>query len=365
MRFYTVFPEFKNIHIKKDVGMIPILLHSLKGYDSTIVCYENEMNYNKEQLKGTKLITVPKEKDDTKDFLKFIIKNAKNIDVLNLYHVTSPRNFKWMLAYKLLNPKGKIYLKLDADHNINIYKYHQKSFKQKFKNYILKNCDLITVENEKIQKLIENDWNIKVDYLPNGFYDDGNKVTSFESKDNVLLSVGRIGAYQKATDILLEAFVKASEYINGWRLKLVGPVDEDFNGYLNNFFISYPQMKDKIDLVGNVENEDELVKYYNEAKIFCLTSRYESFGLVFVEAEMHGCFIITSDHEASTTIVKDEKVGRIVGIEDIEDTAKAIIEICNNKDLGQKDFQYISEYAYKNFYWPQIIHELHRLLMKN
>jgi hypothetical protein len=56
MTFVTLFPGATNIHLTKDVGMIPFIMHKYYGYDSTLVCYKNdEYDYLETEVKGLKI----------------------------------------------------------------------------------------------------------------------------------------------------------------------------------------------------------------------------------------------------------------------------------------------------------------------
>ncbi|GAB6168168.1 hypothetical protein JCM1393_06280 [Clostridium carnis] len=245
MRFVTFFPELKSFHLKKDVGLIPILLKKYKGYDVKIVTYKNEEVYDYDK-NSIDLEFIKKKYGVIIDFSLYLIKNARKIDVLNLYHITSIRNFRWIMLYKILNNKGKVFLKLDADNNIKLYDFNKNSIKQKLKNYILKKVDLITVENYTIKDYIEKEWKIDVKFLPNGFYDNDEVSTDFGNKSNIILTVGRIGTYQKATDILLEAFAKCNDKIENWKLIIVGDIDNEFKKYLNEYNSKYKNLLNKI-----------------------------------------------------------------------------------------------------------------------
>ena len=362
MRFVTFFPELRSFHLKKDVGLIPILLKKYNNYDVKIVTYKNEKiyEYNRDELK---IEFIERKYGVVIDFLKYLLKNSRSIDVLNLYHITSERNFKWVYIYKFLNRKGKVFLKLDADKNIKLYDYNKKTFKQKIKNYILRKVDLITVENYTIKKYIEDSWGIEVEFLPNGFYDNNEMVKNIKDKNNTILTVGRIGTYQKATEILLEAFARSYKNLNEqWNLVIVGEIDEGFKGYIEEYKKRNADILSKIEFIGNVEDFDEIRKFYRDSKIFCLPSRYESFGLVLVEALMEGCYIITSDHEAATTIVKNDNIGLLFELENIEDLCKKLIYACNNIEFNENIYENIRSYAYNNFYWKDIIAKLDKLI---
>ena len=55
--FYTIFPLSMNVHLLKDVGMIPYVLFRDYGYDSTLVAFQNEANYFalEKEVKGLKI----------------------------------------------------------------------------------------------------------------------------------------------------------------------------------------------------------------------------------------------------------------------------------------------------------------------
>ena len=56
MRFLTVFPLLENVHLIKDVGMIPFVLHRDFGYDSTILSFDDAkgLNHLENEVKGLK-----------------------------------------------------------------------------------------------------------------------------------------------------------------------------------------------------------------------------------------------------------------------------------------------------------------------
>lgn len=50
-------------------------------------------------------------------------------------------------------------------------------------------------------------------------------------------------------------------------------------------------------LLGNIEDKNLLYDDYDRAKVFLLTSRWESFGIVLVEALRFGNYIIATEIE--------------------------------------------------------------------
>lgn len=352
MTFVTMFPEAQNVHLIKDVGMIPYIMHEKYGFDSKIVCYNNgEYPYIKNEVYGLKIDFIKKcTGKSVIDGALYLLENAKKIDILHLFHF-SKRTSVWIYVYKLLNPNGKVYLKLDANSKIMVSTNpNQRNLNGYMKRLIISKCDLISVETIKIYDFLKNNWKINVQYIPNGFYNYNIKnIVTYKEKENIILTVGRIGSYEKANDVLLQGFKLASNDIMDWRLRLVGPIQDEFKDYLNKFFHENPQLKSKIDIVGPIYDRVKLEEEYRKAKIFSLTSKYESFGLVLVEAMKNGCYIITSDVLAARDVTNGGKYGDIFEVDNYNALAKCLIYNCNNEKKLSDICDKIQIFAYTNF----------------
>ncbi len=68
---------------------------------------------------------------------------------------------------------------------------------------------------------------------------------------------------------------------------------------------------DRIRFTGQV-SEDELYRHYSECDVFCLPARYESFGLVFLEAMMFGKPVVGCDVGGMTEVVEHGGNGFLV-----------------------------------------------------
>lgn len=67
-------------------------------------------------------------------------------------------------------------------------------------------------------------------------------------------------------------------------------------------------------LVGNISNRELLYDYYNRAKVFILTSRWEGFAIVYPEALRFGNYIITTDVGGARDIAENTKLGSIIEV---------------------------------------------------
>lgn len=362
MRFVTLFPELENIHLIKDCGMIPFIMHKYYGYDSTIAGYKNDKNYDyiNTQVKGLKIYFFKKKfSDSLLDGCLYIIKNNKKIDVLNLFQMT-PRSFWYALVYKVLNNKGIVYLKTD---NTNKNIFNKNWFKKKIKFKAIEIFDIISSESYDACQYFNNKFPVHYEYIQNGFYDNG-KRNNIESKNNIILTVARIGSVEKANDVMLNGFAEAAKYLPSWKLRMVGNVNEKFKKFISEYFVKYPELKNRVEFVGPIQDRKILDKEYQKAKVFTLTSISEGSPIVFLEALKSGCYIVTSDIEVANEITQSGTIGTVFHMGKINEYAKALVEICSDnarlRDLAPK----IQDYAYSKYYWPTTGGKLNELIQE-
>ncbi len=119
----------------------------------------------------------------------------------------------------------------------------------------------------------------------------------YSAKENIILSTARIGAEEKNTMMLLEAFKNIPlEIRKGWKLRLVGPIEDGFLEVYEKFLNENSGLEDSIELIGNVDDRSALFNEYKKAKIFSLTSDFESFGISFIEAAALGDIIVSTEN---------------------------------------------------------------------
>lgn len=367
LRFLTMFPECRNVHLIKDVGMLPYILKQYYGYDSSVACYDNDnYEYLNTCVRGLKRQTISKGRIPSTllDGVLFLLAHAKEIDVLQLYHALPRRNGIWILFYKLLNPKGMVYLKLDASKTIfDSFRYPDKGIKGFYKSKVIKSCDFITAEVEGLAKELTKQWNREIEYIPNGFYDYGDrKSISIEKKENIICTVGRLGTYEKNTQELLEAFAVFAESHPDWRLHLIGRAEKELDAYMEEYYRRFPGLRERIDWKGEITDREQLDEEYAKAKIFCLTSRFESFGIVLVEALKNGCYLITSDINGAEEKTNGGVCGRVYTHEKTGELIQALEETCDDSALLKRGCEAAPGYAYGRFYWPDICQKVDRMI---
>lgn len=380
-KFVTIFTDTENFHLVKDVGQLPYFMFKTEGYDAELISYRNneEYPYLNNEVKGLKLTFIPNKGRIfyfELGILSYLWSFSKSITVLNLFHFKKD-HLLYLLLYKTLNPEGKAYIKLDMDilffKNYNAFLYSKYSLK----NYLLKGItkwifkltDIFSVETEEARSYlikIYPELEQKLICIPNGvdnlYLEEEIKLKSWEEKEDIIITVGRIGTHQKNTELFLEAIKKVE--LNNWTVFILGPVEDSFQTYIDNFFKLNPHLIDRIIFTGNISNRKELFEWYNRAKVFCLTSRFEGFPVTFPEAIYFGNHIISTPVSGAEYIINKGENGRVVSA-DTKEFAEAINECISEGYLTVQRFKKTLQFSRTHFIWPGILQKLGNKLMKN
>ena len=167
------------------------------------------------------------------------------------------------------------------------------------------------------------------------------------------LAVGRFSRLHKGFDLLIEGFRIFAEENKEWTLDIVG---EGVEEPIYRKMIREYQLEDRIHIHPFTNHIQD---YYSKAQVYMLSSRWEGFGLVLVEAMAHGLPIISSDLPTSLEIMGD--FGMYFSVGDVNGMARQM------KLATQMDWQEKSEHALqiaKRFnietiikQWKQLINE--------
>lgn len=373
MRFVTLYPRAKNVQLVKDMGLIPYYIRTLFNEDAELVTYKNDESYPylDTVVKGAKVTFIKKVFGRQIDGMIYTFKHAKEIDVLNLYHLNMS-TFYASIAYKLCNPKGKIYLKLDMSME-GLRTVQIKDPRGWIKRMDIKMADLVSVETRVIQKRLNEIFDKEIIYVTNGcvlsdgesefkpMEDDMDNVNT----DHTILTVTKFGTIEKASDTLLYAFAKSADK-HDYNLKIIGTVEKEFEPIIDKFFMEYPNLKDRIIFAGEIHDREALRMEYRKARVFTLPSRSESFGIVLVEAAYEGCYLVTSDMTPAGYDVNDNgKYGLVAKTDDVNDLADKFVEICTNEQFDWKGHSInVSKYAKSVFDWEKIVTDLYNRICK-
>lgn len=366
--YVCIFPGLLNYHLIKDVGLLPYTMGKFFNYNAYILTYNNDdYYYLQDQLKGEylKLIFLEKKfSNETRDVMLYLVKNSRNIDVLQSFNLHNTIGvFIYFFIYKILNRRGKAYVKLDADDLITSILIENKGLMELMQKFMIKYLiDCMSVESYKAYKRLTESNTIpsnKLLYLPNGIYIESD--TQILEKKNYILTVGHLGTKAKATEILLEAFSKI-EKLNDWRLILVGSVEESFKEYIDNYFKINPHLKNKVIFKGYISERDVIYRYYSESKIFCFPSISEGFSLALMEAAYFGDYLLATDVGGARDILNVTDYGELIKMDDINFLAERIQEIILNWKKYGKDPNEMMFTVNENFNWAKLCKKIYEKL---
>ncbi len=132
------------------------------------------------------------------------------------------------------------------------------------------------------------------------------------------LAVGRFSHKHKGFDLLIKAFSIFAKNNKDWYLDIVGEGPEE---KLYRKLIREHNLEKRVIIHPFTNN---IQSYYSNAQIYVLSSRWEGFGLVLVEAMAHGLPIISSNLPTSLEIMGD--FGMYFESGNIEDLAQKLEE---------------------------------------
>jgi glycosyltransferase involved in cell wall biosynthesis len=123
-------------------------------------------------------------------------------------------------------------------------------------------------------------------------------------KKKQIVFVGRM-VYQKRADRVLNIWRKLYEKYPDWQLIMIGD-GSDFDAVKQ--YAHKLQLKN-VFFTGQINPQ----KWYQESKVLCMTSTYEGFGVVLIEALSYGCVPIAyASYESIHDIIADDLNGCLV-----------------------------------------------------
>ena len=164
-------------------------------------------------------------------------------------------------------------------------------------------------------------------YKPSVFIGNSIDVSSFnkfniERKRNRFLFLSRISE-EKGLDYLMEAInILDKKIYQKLEFIIAGSGNED---YINELKAKLNDLENiKVKFIGPIYNEEK-IKLFKSSSVFVLPSRFESFGIVLLEAMASGCAIISSNCSGPKGIVK-KKFGLLVDYSEEKDRVRKLAD---------------------------------------
>ena len=355
-KFLTIF-YYNDIgpqHLYKDVGGIPLALAKYQGWDSDFAYVDfNGVIHNPDYEKYVHLVPMDKKGKAYFSVLKFLWKNARKYDVVNMYHFNKTTLLACAIA-KIRNPKVKFYLKCDIGRDSITELLRKNNLVRKIGTALLYKMnlfpDVLTVETKQYVDILNQYAKGRMKYLPNGFW--GSELGEEDKdipKEKIVLNVGRLEAYEKNIQLLIEAYAKIPAIIRkDWKLILIGSHDQAIDDVAIKVIQDDSSLDGKIVFIGKIDDKALLNEYYKKAAIYALTSRRESFGISLLEALHQANFpIVTDCCDAFYDMLDEGKIGCIVPNNDIVKYSNALISAMDNYSHtllgGEKSKNYVDQ----------------------
>ncbi|MDA1128836.1 MAG: glycosyltransferase family 4 protein [Chloroflexi bacterium] len=170
-----------------------------------------------------------------------------------------------------------------------------------------------------------------------------------ETKPLTILCVGRLGRH-KGQRWLIDTYMQArAEFKRPVRLVLVGR-DEGGAAEIEKRIAGH-HLQGEVIVTGEV-SDDELAELYAEADLFTLFSHYEAFGLVFLEAMVHGAPVLTHDVGANKEVLGEGAV--VVDRFDQDTAASEMARLVNDDEARWELGRQAQRYALAEFSWTAV-----------
>jgi glycosyltransferase involved in cell wall biosynthesis len=215
---------------------------------------------------------------------------------------------------------------------INYGQYTLARHKRMYADFALNRADAILAVSEFTkEEVLARSKPRRVEVVYNGI--DTDTFRPMGEKEDLVLTVA-----SGSNDVIrlkgLDVFVKAAGYHPDLKFLVLGLSDADRKTLASCCSSS------NVDLRGIVSRQ-ELIGYYQRAKVYCQLSYRESFGVALAEAMACGCTPVVTEKAALPEVVDD--AGFYVPYGDPESTAKAIL-LALRSDKGEKARDRVERY---------------------
>ena len=266
---------------------------------------------------------------------KIININEKNDKKFKKVIFISNQNFAniiSIIALKKFNHIKKILIERNNPIELDYIKSFKNTIIKKLIPITYKLADKVIGISKELSKDLQKLSKVKVDTIYNPAFEKKNikkkQTTKSIKKLKNILCIARFEK-QKNHLMLLKAFKLSLKKINA-KLTLIG------YGSLKKKIIKYVynnNLKENVEIVSNSKN---IQNYYDNADLFCLTSIYEGFGNVLVEAAINKIPIISTKCKSGPCEILGNGIyGDLVKIGDTKKLSKLIIKNLNKPDKSK------------------------------
>ena len=230
-----------------------------------------------------------------------------------------------------------------TEHSSNVLNGTLNEYNKKLLKEAYDNADYLISVGEKLKTKMADYTDNEICVIPNIVNTDRFIINKSKKEKNKFrfVSVSFLND-NKNVDLTIKAFNKAFKGKEEYELYIAG--DGAAREKLENL-VKELNLDKQVKFVGSV-SRNELPKFYNEGDCFVLPSKYETFGVVYIEALSCGLPIITTKCGGPEDFFTDD-LGYMIEVGDEEALCKAMKDVVVNKDNFNNEA--ISKYIKNKF----------------
>lgn len=221
---------------------------------------------------------------------------------------------------------------------------------------------IICVSDNEREKLSIKYPKSNVVYIPNGVNNDrfkgienikARENLGYSQDDKIILCVG--GFYdQKNQLMLLKAFKNIAKKNTSYKLLLVGVIYDDAYYAKIMAYIHKHELSDRVQVLTDLSFDSKELSYaYAASDLFVLASKYETFGIVILEAWAAGIPAICANVGGMGHFVKDEFNSLFFNLESIENLEIKIESLLEDKIMYDR-LVVNAQHDVKKYSWTEI-----------
>lgn len=290
------------------------------------------------------------------DFIFHSVAAARRSKILFLGHINL---LALGLLCKLFSPKIRLVLFVHGDEVWDDPAYRKTRFYEPLLARALSRIASVSVftanRMQKAFKLSPERFSI----FPNAIDDIGRQPTPKKDRQNIL-TVARLDRHDRAKNI--DALIKAIALLKRRNVECIlqvvgeGPLKPELMSLANELVV-----EDRTEFLGRV-SDTALSEAYAQASLFAMPSSKEGFGIVFLEAWLHGLPVICGTEDAAAEIVTDGIDGFAVNPRDIEALAEKIAMLLAHPEIATAMGEAGAEKVRSRYLMPHFTENLEELI---
>ena len=285
-------------------------------------------------IKNKKIDIVVNQRGLESDFNASLL-DLSEVKFISVVHST-PMAYMYAAIYSCLLPsnsvkdriKNFIKFALQPIYRQQKIRVHKRWQKRHYEELVCKSDAVVLLSEQYKRDFVFCKANVdfeKIVAIPNPNSFPKQKV-DFNIKKNIILFSGRLSP-EKNPMALLMAWKMVYNQLPAWELWFVGDGDQ----YNNMSEYITKNNLERVTLCGRRSN---MIDYYHQAKIVCLTSYYEGWGMAITEGMQCGCVPVAfNSYAAASDIIDDGVNGILVTPFKIKELSGALYKLANDDVL--------------------------------